>query len=410
MLPRGDQFRFPGPADAVAALIARTTPLPAEPCPLALARGRILARDVLADRDSPPFEYSAMDGYAVRASNFNPVVPGVIPVDDEARIGRSPPPMPSGRAAVRIATGAPLPAGADAVFKREDLIEHPDGRTIELTPATPAPRPGDHVRRRGENARSGDTVAAAGSLISSAVLGTLAAVGQTLPLVHQAVRVAVISTGDEVVAADQTPGPHQIRDSNRPAIIEQMTAHRWAQVLSSVHVHDDGALLAGHLARALAEAHAVILTGGVSMGHRDPVRACIEQSGAAIAFHGLPQRPGKPILAAIGPDHQLVFGLPGNPVSALLTCTRIVIPVLAARAGMRSSPPVPSIRIANPDARRADLWWHRLVRLTDAGDAELVELRGSGDIIAAGRADGFVEIPPGEDPAAGPFPFYAWSS
>lgn len=162
------------------------------------------------------------------------------------------------------------------------------------------------------------------------------------------------------------------------------------------------------------------------MGHRDPVRAAIEQLGAEILFHGLPQRPGKPMLGAIFAPRERapvpVFGLPGNPVSALVTCTRIVLPILAARAGARSTPTGLQprlVQLAGDDRKRIGLWWHRPARLQACGDgvtrAELVGTRGSGDIISAAHSDGFVELSPATSPSVDNVspslvPFFSWSS
>lgn len=438
---RGQAFAFDSPGAAVAALVARVHPphpgRPSERVDLDGATGRILAEEVRADRDSPPFDYSAMDGYAVRAADLG-VPPGAgsdaapqaitLPVGGESRIGEPPPAFLDGRrpAAVRIATGASIPTGADTVVRREDVLEHAGGAgeaaSISIGAEVAARiRRGDHIRRRGENGPAGAVVLDAGERISAAGLATLAAVGHTRPAVFTRLRVAVITTGDELVEPQHTPTAFQIRNSNAPAVRAILASHAWMDVMSPVHIRDDGDL-AGAMEHACRSADAVVLTGGVSMGHRDPVRPAVEHTGAEIVFHGLPQRPGKPMLGAIlrrpAPHAATavpIFGLPGNPVSALVTCVRIVLPVLAACAGARRTPPecLPGlIAVRNPGARTLDLWWHRLVRLVVDADglprAELTESRGSGDIVAAGRSDGFVELPPG---ASSPIvAYYPWSS
>lgn len=436
---RGQPFAFDSPAAAVAALIARAGPTssarPRELVALDQSAGRILAEDILADRDSPAFDYSAMDGYAVCAADL--AVPtgsgeagsGVtLSVVAESRIGERPPALlhGSGRpAAVRIATGAPIPPGADSVVRREDVTEHAGEQateiaSIRLTPqATGRIRRGDHVRRRGENAAAGAVVLRRGEVITAAALATLAAVGITWPAVLARLRVAVITTGDELIPPDQLPSPFQLRNSNASAVRAIIASHTWANVTQVTHIRDDEDLV-GALEQACGVADAVVLTGGVSMGHRDPVRAAVEQARAEIVFHGLPQRPGKPMLGGVvhRPGQHTgetlpVFGLPGNPVSAAVTCVRVVLPVLAACAGARRTPPgcLPGlIEVQNTDGRTLDLWWHRLVRLVVEASgpprAELIDGRGSGDIVAAGMSDGFVEIPPGS--AGTVLPFYAW--
>lgn len=440
---RGQAFAFDSPGAAVAAVVARVcAPHPARPSEgvgLTGATGRILAGDICTDRDSPSFDYAAMDGYAVCATDLvAPPETGsnaatralTLPVGGESRIGEPPSASFDGvrrPIAVRIATGAPIPPGADAVIRREDVLEHAEERGGAVTSigigAEVAARikRGDHIRRQGENAPAGAVVLDAGEPISAAGLATLAAVGSTRPAVFARLRIAVITTGDELVAPHHTPTAFQSRNSNAPAIRAILASQAWTDVMSASHIRDDGDL-AGALEHAGHKADAVVLTGGVSMGHRDPVRSAVERVGAEIVFHGLPQRPGKPMLGAILQQPRRhaaravpIFGLPGNPVSALVTCVRIVLPVLAHCAGARRTPPecLPRlVAVRNPDGRTLDLWWNRLVRLVVDADglpqAELIDGRGSGDIVAAGRSDGFVEIPPGASSAI--LPYYAWPS
>ncbi len=459
---QGREFVFESPAAAVAGLISHMTkgsPVPpatrpSETVSLQEARGRLLAEPIACDRDSPAFDYAAMDGYAVRAADVRAAAAHArrqhetsmrLAVVGESRIGCMPPalvPLPREAApraiALRTATGAPIPGGphgADAIIKREDVAEHAEGAghraggvgevTVALDIADRI-APGDHVRRCGENARAGDAVLMPGEVLSASALGTLAAVGKVAPRVYQRMRVAVITTGDEVVAPDQTPGPFQIRNSNATAMAAILASQAWIELTRVSHVTDDGDLTAAlrSLLDPPAAAEAVILTGGVSMGHRDPVRPAVEGLGAQIVFHGLPQRPGKPMLGAlleVRPEAVVpIFGLPGNPLSALVTCTRIVLPVLARCAGASRTPAtlLPRlVELAGDDGRRIGLWWHRpaLLRTRDNGAtvAELVDSRGSGDVVSAARSDGFVELPPSRSASADTQPptrvaFYPW--
>lgn len=416
------QYAFNSPGAAVAGMLAARPDgeAPAsEQVSLADACGRILAADVLADRDSPPFDYSALDGYAVRSADLRSLHADkhALPVVGDARIGERPPHLPAftsdGPLAMRVATGAPMPTGADAVLRREDVTEHGSPvSSISITRAVIAGvRAGDAIRLRAENARAGTVVVPAGTIINPGAVGTMAAVGCTRPRVHARVRVALITTGDEVTPID-TPasalGDFQIRNSNGPALCALLASRPWLTSTTYRHVRDDDRTLTDALHAATGAADAVILTGGVSMGHRDPVRGVVETLGARMVFHGLPQRPGKPMLGAWLERRGLapapIFGLPGNPVSALVTCTRIALPVLAACAGVRHAhtPTAARIAIANPDHKTLDLWWHRLVRRRADGLAELVDVRGSGDIVAAGLSSGFVEVPPGVSLGADP--------
>lgn len=459
---RGQAFAFDSPAAAIAGLNTRVSAdahatraaRRTEAVTLGAARGRILAESVACDRDSPAFDHAAMDGYAVRAADVRAAADRArrvgeaaiaLAVVGESRIGAMPPPLTQlvhetapYAAALRIATGAPIPCGengVDAIIKREDVVEHAgeadvarnDVRTVTLTLDT-ADRvtTDDHIRRRGENARADDRALAPGEVLSAASLGALAAVGCVTPRVCARLRVALVTTGDELTAPHETPGPFQIRNSNAAAVAAILMSCAWIEVVHTMHLPDDAdlaAALSGVLASPTA-AEAVILTGGVSMGHRDPVPAAVEGVGAEVVFHGLPQRPGKPMLAAV---HRAgdglavpIFGLPGNPVSAMVTSTRIVLPVLARCAGASRTPAtlLPRlVELAGDDGKRIGLWWHRPARLRtpDNGGtrAELVNTRGSGDVISAARSDGFVELPPARGTSTGAehatlVPFYLW--
>ncbi len=403
---RGHDFAFASPADAVRAVGARVSPVGSERCTLAEALGRVLAENILSDRDSPPFDHSAMDGFAVRQADLTHAT---LPIAGECRIGQAPPSLPPTPAAIRIVTGAAIPPNADLVIKREDVDEQSHDRAIGIAPsAALAAKPGDHIRRRAENAPAGATLLRAGSPLDASALSALAVVGAVQPSVFARVRVTLLTTGDEVVDPASVPSPWQIRNSNAPAIAAILRSRAWIHHLAHTHIHDDATALNTAFADALANSHAVILTGGVSMGHRDHVRDAVQRVGASILFHGLPQRPGKPMLAAITPSGQPILALPGNPLSSMITCVRIAIPALAACAGISSLPPTQRVPLRSPIVKPLNLWWHRLVRLDDDANAHLVDSQGSGDLIAAARSHGFIELPPNTSSTVDPVPFYPW--
>lgn len=439
-------------------MLAHVEAVLAEEVSLAEGCGRVLAADICSDRPSPAMDYSAMDGFAIRTTDLARGVPTdaanppVFEVVGEVRIGREPPVLPptgwrtpssacaiegggtpacAPLPALRIVTGAPIPPGADAVVMREHTRDVSSG-TCPCFTIDPqrlgAVSPGANIRRVGENARAGDIVLRAGQVISAAAVGTLAAVGRVRVPVSARVRVAVFSTGDELVDVAGTPTQWQVRDSNGPALAAFLASRPWLAPMPVGRLPDEPGLLRERIAAALAQADALLLTGGVSMGDRDFVPRVLRELGAEVVFHKVPQRPGRPVLGAVVPASSMssstasaaeaarpkpVLALPGNPVSVLVTARRIALPVLAAMAGIPSERlgPRAAVRLSNPDGKSLPLWWHRLVRLagvdaTGVVCAELVDLRGSGDLIAAGGSDGFVEIPPGEVGGSGVF--FGW--
>ncbi len=390
------------PADAIAAMCARLVPVKSQPLPLSRTMGRVLAEPLCADRPSPACDVSAMDGYAIRIDDLQA---GRLTVAGEVRTGHAPPPMPE-HAALRIFTGGPVPAEAQAVIPREQLTEHADA--IEL-PAGLIVKPGQHIRRCGENGQADERIVDAGVAIDAVIAAALAAFGVTRAMVFEPVRVAAIVTGDEVHQAGAAVEPWQLRDSNGPVLEAMFAGMPWIDWLGVRYTRDDEASLGAAVRQALTDADALVLTGGVSMGDYDFVPQVLAGAGCAAVFHRLPIRPGKPVLGAIGPQGQAVLGLPGNPVSVMTTARRIAAPVLRYRAGFAvADPPVAAVELTNPDGKALSLRWSRPVRLIHTGQAELVSSRGSGDLISSARSDGFVEVPPDQH-GSGPWPFYRWS-
>ncbi len=371
---------------------------------LSEAVGRVLRADVVSDRQSPAVDVSAMDGYAVRLDEMGE---GVLPVSGEARVGREPPSMVRG-GAVRIVTGAAVPADAEAVVKREDVQE--EGERISFSRDLGVKR-GQHIRRGGENLAAGEVVCEAERVISASVAASLATFGVTEVAVSARVRVGVISTGDELVAPEETPSPWSLRDSNGPVLEALVGAHRWMERGTVARVGDDEGELRGVIGSALETCDALFVTGGVSMGQWDFIPGVLADLGCELVFHKVAQRPGKPMLGAIarvGERVVPVLALPGNPVSVMVTSHRIGVGVLRSLAGLGHSTPRARVEVRVPDEATLHLWWHRLVRLGEDGRAELVVSKGSGDIPSASRSDGFIEVPP-ETRSAGTFPFYAWA-
>lgn len=391
------------PRHALDALLLRISPVGFERVTLAEVVGRVLAEPLLADRDSPALSVSSMDGYAMTAADAKAGVS--LPISANARIG-CPPPAHARGTATSIVTGAPIPAGADAVVPIERVDVHDSVITIHDA-FLPQIRPGLYVRRAGENIRRGEQVIPAGTRIHAATVAALTHFGAATPAVYRRPRVSVIVTGNELEDAAASPDPWRIRDANGPAIAAALTCERCFEVDHRGRFADDRAAIAAAIRDALqARCDAIIVTGGVSVGPHDHVPAAVLDNGCDILFHTLRQRPGKPMLAAIAPSGQLVFGLPGNPVSVLATLTTLVLPALQALAGIAEPTTPPSAVLSDPDERSIDLRWHRLV--TRSGDnTALVPEHGSGDLVAAARATGLVQVPP-RGTGHGPWPYHPW--
>ena len=295
---------------------------------LAAARSRVLARDVTSADDVPGFDNSAMDGFALRSADVGGASAGA-PVELRL-VGESRAGSPYGRTlgpgeAIAISTGAMVPAGADAVLRVEDA-EQVDGR-LRVAAALPA---GKEIRRAGEDIRAGERVLTAGTRLGAAELGVAASTGVAELVCARAPRVAVVVTGDELVDPPAALGPGQIRNTNGYAVPAQALA-AGASVQRVTTVGDDYRATVSELEQAL-EADVVVATGGVSVGPHDHVRPALAELGVEQVFWGVALRPGKPTFFGIRGD-TLVFGLPGNPVSAIVTFHLFARPAIARMLG-----------------------------------------------------------------------------
>lgn len=396
MLPQIDPITA-----AVLQLAENLNVVAAERLPVERVAGRVLAHDITADRDSPPLNVSAMDGYALRLADVTNSA--TLPVIAVATAGRPAPLLPAA-AAVQIFTGAPVPADADCVVPREMTLETAQQMQLNVSP-------GDlklhmNIRFRGENAQVGSCVLQAGTHLNSAAMAGLASVAGAEVSVHRPVRVAILNTGDELIAPGAEAQPWQIRDSNGPTLDSALGNQPWIEVIARQRVADDLESITDTL-RSLAHADAILLTGGVSMGDTDHVPAAIEQLGGRIVFHRLPIRPGKPVLGAVC-GAQLIVGLPGNPVSVAVTARIIAVPLLRRLGGFANLfPKAIRVEIANADTKELKLHWYRLVKLESDGRAVYVDNRGSGDLVSLAQSDGVIELPAGCS-GAGPWKVWLW--
>lgn len=347
-----------------------------------------------------------MDGFAARLADLQSHTR--LAITGEVRIGREPAAMPGSPCVIRIVTGGAVPMGADVVIKREDVTEQGDQITFAAAAAAKLKR-GESIRFAGENAPGGKPIAEPGAIITPALAGAIAAAGRMHVRVHQPLTIAIISTGDELVDVHEQPTPWQLRDSNGPALAAMFATCPWVAKVAAHRVEDDERSIDRALQAAVEKADAILLTGGVSAGHRDFVPGALARAGIQTVFHKLPQRPGRPVLAAVTTDGRPVMALPGNPVSVLVTARRLAAPAIMRRAGLARTAAPTMVRVVNADDRAIPLWWHRPVRMSGEGEAMLIDMRSSGDIVGVAMSDGFVELPP-QQHGPGPWPYYAWAA
>jgi molybdopterin molybdotransferase len=310
-------------AEARTRVLERVTPLPSEPQPVSAALGRILAADVVAAGDVPRFPSSAMDGYAIHAGPAG----RRLTVVDESRAGSPAEHTLRDGEAIRISTGAAVPDGATAVVPQENVDA--DGAEI-LTKAEV--RAGQNVRAPGEDMRSGTTILTAGQVLGGIELGAVATAGLGRVQVTQRPRAAVLCTGDELRAPGEPLGPGEIHNSNAP-MLTGLAASAGAQMGEAQRLRDDHAATRAGIATALESSDVVLISGGVSVGPHDHVKPVLADLGVEEVFWSVALQPGKPTWFGTSGDGRLVFGLPGNPVSAVVTFSLFVSPALAALQG-----------------------------------------------------------------------------
>jgi len=316
--------------EALALILARVVARPPERVPLAEALGRALAEELIADLDLPPFDNAAMDGYAVRAADTagaRASQPATLRVLEDVSAGRVAGQTVTPGTAVRIMTGAPLPAGADAVIRFEETETAPGEVRVRKEVAS-----GYNVRPRGEDVRAGQRILSAGTDLGPAEMGVLASLGRAQVPVVQRPRVAIITTGDELVGVDEPLRPGQIRDSNSYTLLGQV--QRCGGVVQSLRRAVDTRAALRQAFADTAEADVILTSGGVSVGDYDLVKEVVEELGE-IVFWRVAIKPGKPLLFG-QLDQRLVFGLPGNPVSSMVTFEVFVRPALRRMSGFRA--------------------------------------------------------------------------
>ena len=377
--------------DALARILAGVPTLPAVEAPILDALGLVLAEDIAADRDVPPFRNSAMDGYAVRGDDVTSA-PVELRVVGDVAAGGFPDRTVAPGEAMRIMTGAPMPDGADTVVRVEDTDNASD--LVTITAATPR---GMAIRQAGEDLKKGERVLATGTVLRAAEIGLLASVGRARVLVRKRPRVAVFSTGDEIVDLDSPLERGQIRDSNTYTLasaIRAAGAEPWVRGI----VRDSPDALRAALREASA-ADAIVTSGGVSVGDHDHMKPVLSELGT-IDFWAIAIRPGRPLAFGElkdGDRRVPIFGLPGNTVSALLTFEIFVRPaLLRMQSRVNVSRPKAKARLLEPVDKVGTLRvFARGIHDPDAGTVRLTGPQGSGILRSMSLANCLIDLPVG---------------
>ena len=362
----------------------------AEQTPLLAALHRVLAEPILADRDQPPFPRSTRDGFACRSEDISAAKP--LRIVGQLKAGEiwKGAPLASGEA-IEIMTGAPVPGGADCVAMvehvkvREDVLFVDSGRMLE---------PGENIVPSGAEARSGSVIVPVGSRLAASHIAAAAACGYAAVTVYARPRVAILATGDELVPVDHTPQAQQIRNSNSYSLAAQATLAGAQPVILPIAPDDEAEIESA--IRSASGCDLILLSGGVSMGKYDFVEQALLALGAEFLFTGAKIQPGRPVVFGKLP-HQYFFGLPGNPVSTMVTFQLFAQPLIAALGGENHGGPRFALARLAHDFRAKPGLTRFLPASVDfkieSPQATIIPWQGSGDLASTAGANGFAVIP-----------------
>jgi molybdopterin molybdotransferase len=389
--PASDPERALAPREAGERILAQVPVLGTEARPLRQCIGQILRQDVRAERENPPFNRVCMDGIAVDSRAF-------AQGRREYRIqatqpaGAAPLTLASLEAAIEVMTGAVLPHGADCVIPVEEYASETGTLTLYRNATA---RPWRNVQRRGADGQPGALMLEAGIRLGAAEISVAASAGLAEVDVARQPRIAVVSNGDELVEPGLPITDFQIRRSNAYGIVAALRSHAFENV-SDDHMPDDASTMRQRLAGLLDAHDVVILSGGVSKGKFDFVPATLKYLDIKEVFHQVEQQPGRPLWFGVGPRGQMVFGLPGNPVSTLICLARYVMPALEAALGARRAD-IERLAIAESLRGRSLTYFMPVtvqISALSPASASMRPPNGSGDFLALAGTDGFVELPP----------------
>ena len=395
-----DCFAFSGPLlpipDMERMIAGRVQPVSeTETVDLAGARGRVLAAEVISPLDLPPFDNSAVDGYAVRHRDLDPKGETKLAVTGRLTAGRAATAPLGAHAATRIFTGAPMPAGADTVFMQEDV--QTEGGAVVVPPGL---KPGANRRLAGEDVRKNSVLLPAGRRLAAQDVALAAAVGLTSLTVRRRVRVALFSTGDEIVDPGKPRPAAALYDANR-ILLDGMLERLNADVTDLGILKDDPAVLETAIAKAARDHDLVLTSGGVSTGEADHVRSTIEKIGKLV-FWRVAIKPGRPVAMGVVPAGDTAaaafVGLPGNPVAAFITFARVVRPLFLRLAGAVPEPLTAlPVRLAFAYKKKTGRREYVRVALRPAADGTVEAFKhpqdGAGVLTSLTETDGLAEFP-----------------
>ena len=370
-------------------IIDQLTDYGAEIIPFELALGRVLAEDIKADRDLPPFNRVTMDGIAV---NYNSIENGISTFRIKATqaAGDQPVDVEDHTECVEIMTGAMLPPSADTVIRYEDL----ELRAGLATLVTDEIKRGQNIHYQGRDKKQHDLLARSGQLITPAIISLIASVGEAELRVKKMPTVVILSSGDELVDVAETPSPYQIRRSNSYTVKAVLKQHQIDA--DTLHLPDNPVIIKRQLKDCLQKYEVILLSGGVSAGKFDHIPAALEELGVRKLFHGVQQRPGKPFWFGKHDNGTLVFAFPGNPVATYMCVHRYFLPWLQATLGIKAKPPVYAV-LNNRYSFYVPLKGFLQVQLHNNEYCQLmatpVQGNGSGDFANLADTDAFMELP-----------------
>jgi molybdopterin molybdotransferase len=365
----------------------------AEIIPFELATGRVLAENIKADRDLPPFNRVTMDGIAI---NYNAIEAGISTFKIKATQGAGDEPveMDGKDECVEIMTGAMLPSSADTIIRYEDL----EVRAGLATLVTEEIKRGQNIHYKGKDKKHNDIVAGIGQVITPALISIFASVGETEVRVKKLPRVVILSSGDELVDVDQIPSPYQIRRSNNYTVKSVLLQHHIEAAM--LHLPDNPEVIKKQLKTCIENYDVLLLSGGISMGKFDYIPKALEELQVEQLFYKVKQRPGKPFWFGKHEKGPVVFAFPGNPVATFMCLHKYFLPWLNASLGKEQKPPLRAV-LNSPVSFYHPLKYFLQVKLHQNEDCQLtatpIEGNGSGDFANLTGTDAFLELPADRD-------------